>query len=137
MKVRSVPETTELPDLDPPVPEPEPAAAPRTGALVIAADARNLRERSEARNLLPDARTRSDKRRQLGFSGGPTMAFYAGLDPPAPEPAAAPRSGALVKVADANSLREFSEDRVALSRVRRDDRRQLGFAGVPTMAFYS
>ena len=29
MKVRSVPETTELPDLDPPVPEPEPAAAPR------------------------------------------------------------------------------------------------------------
>jgi len=76
MKVRSVPETTELPGLDPPCPEPESAAAPRSGALVTAADARNLRERSEVRDLLPDPRTRSDKRRQLGFAGVPTLAFY-------------------------------------------------------------
>jgi hypothetical protein len=67
MNVCSVPETTELPDLDPPCPEPEPAAAPQSGALVTVAEARSLRERSEARDPVPDSRTRSDERRRLGF----------------------------------------------------------------------
>jgi hypothetical protein len=39
MKVCSVPETTELPDLGPPCPVREPAAAPRSGTLVTVADA--------------------------------------------------------------------------------------------------
>jgi hypothetical protein len=56
MKTRSIPETAELPDLDPRFPEPEPAAAPRSGALVKVADARSLRDRSQAGDLLPDPR---------------------------------------------------------------------------------
>ena len=62
MKVCSVPETTELPDLGPPCPVREPAAAPRSGTLVTVADARSLRERSEERDPVPDSRTRSDER---------------------------------------------------------------------------
>jgi hypothetical protein len=75
MKVRSLPETTELPGLDSPYPEPEPVAAPRSGALVTVADARNLRERSEGRAAL--SRVRRDDRCRLGFAGFPTLAFYS------------------------------------------------------------
>jgi hypothetical protein len=119
------------------VPKAPANADPERSALVTVADTRSLRERSEDRDPVLDPRTRSDERGRLGFAGVPTLAFYPGLDPLSPEPAAAPRSGALMTAADANSLRVRSEDRVALSRVRRDDRHQLGFAGVPTMAFYS
>jgi hypothetical protein len=64
------------PAFDSSSPVPEPAAAQRSGALVTVAARGSLRERSEARDLVPDSRTRSNKRRRLGFAGVPTMAFY-------------------------------------------------------------
>ena len=59
------------------VPKAPANADPERSALLTVADARSPRERSEARDPVPDSRTRSDERRRLAFAGVPTMALYS------------------------------------------------------------